>query len=96
MGDGDNGRTSLILSRNSFAHLKTGMASPTIALAAPTGSIGGRDGRADWESCWGHGVQTRSGSSCGGNRRLTFQSSQTLRADGYSVDNNDMLCRSSP
>jgi len=43
----------LILSRNSFAHLKTGMASPTTALVAPRASIGGRDERVDWESCWG-------------------------------------------
>ena len=43
----------MILSRNSFADLKTGIASPTIALAAPTASIGGRGGRVDWESRWG-------------------------------------------
>ena len=52
-GKGDNRQTSLILSRNSFAHLKTGMASPTIALVAPTASISDRGGRVDWESCWG-------------------------------------------
>ena len=40
----------MILSRNSFADLKTGIASPTIALVAPTASIGDRGGRADWES----------------------------------------------
>ena len=43
----------MILSRNSVAHLKTGMASPTTALVAPRASIGGRDERVDWESCWG-------------------------------------------
>ena len=40
-GQEDNGRTILILSRNSFAQLKTGMASPTIALVAPMASIVG-------------------------------------------------------
>ena len=33
----------MILSRNSFADLKTGMASPTIALVAAMASIGGRE-----------------------------------------------------
>ena len=46
-------RTSLILSRKSLADLKTGMASPMTAPLAPKASIGGRDGRVDWESCWG-------------------------------------------
>ena len=35
---------------------RTGLASPTIALVAPTVSIGDRGGRVDWESRSGHGV----------------------------------------
>ena len=39
-GEEDNGQTSLILSCNSFVHLKSGAASLTIAPAPPTASIG--------------------------------------------------------
>ena len=82
----------MILSRNSFAVLKTGMASPTIALVPPTASIGGgQDGRELNERVVeGQGLQTRSSSSCGGNGRNSEahsgQSPARLGGDGGPVN----------
>ena len=86
------------LSRNSFAHLKTGMASPTIALAAPTASMcdqDERDDRVDWKRCWEHGGAVQAVVGPGVNRvmcRVIWPvSSQTPREDGGTVGIKYML-----